>query len=250
MKISQIFGPTIQGEGSATGRHCLFIRTYNCNLHCAWCDTAYTWADTPEKAQHTWTGKVYDRDDPHLGLKEMDADQVLEKLHGLWNYMENPTTIVVSGGEPMMQQDDLTDVVKSLRMWKNEIHVETAGTISPKHTFDYYVTQYNVSPKLEHSGNRKEMRYKPHVLRTFVDSGKASFKFVVTDTSTDDDFKEIRNIAEECRIPATRIMVMPEGISSHRTIAVARRIVDKALEYGYGLTLRNHLLLWGANPDK
>jgi len=241
VKISQIFGPTIQGEGSAAGRHCLFVRTYNCNLTCSWCDTAYTWADTPGKAKLTNSGVQYDRNDPHLGLKEMDADEVLSELAPLWNFTANPTIVVFSGGEPMMQQAELIDVTRALRNWQNEIHVETAGTLMPKFDFDYTVTQYNVSPKLEHSGNRLEMRYKPHVLRALRETGKAWFKFVV---QKEDDFDEIDDIVKECQISPRRVQVMPEGTDIELLAIGARNIVDLALQRGYGLTFRSHILLW------
>lgn len=241
IKISQIFGPTVQGEGSAAGRHCLFVRTYNCNLHCSWCDTAYTWADTPGKAALTQSGTMYDRNDPHLGLKEMSADDILEELHKNWDYMAHPTIVVISGGEPMMQQADLIDLMRPLRRWQNEIHIETAGTIGPQMSFDYYVTQYNVSPKLEHSGNRLEMRYKPHVLRMLNQTGKAWFKFVVRNPS---DFNEIDNIVKECQIPINRVQVMPEGTDMDSITVGARSIIEEALKRGYGLTFRTHILLW------
>lgn len=35
LKFSQTFGPTVQDEGSAAGQHCLFVRTFGCNLECA-----------------------------------------------------------------------------------------------------------------------------------------------------------------------------------------------------------------------
>ncbi|HRO03732.1 MAG TPA: 7-carboxy-7-deazaguanine synthase QueE, partial [Terricaulis sp.] len=40
---------SIQGEGPMAGRERTFIRLSGCNLHCRWCDTAYTWnwAGTP-----------------------------------------------------------------------------------------------------------------------------------------------------------------------------------------------------------
>ena len=41
--ISEIFGPTIQGEGKSIGQTASFIRLGGCNLHCVWCDTPYTW---------------------------------------------------------------------------------------------------------------------------------------------------------------------------------------------------------------
>lgn len=35
--ISEIFGPTIQGEGPRTGYPTIFVRVYGCNLECPWC---------------------------------------------------------------------------------------------------------------------------------------------------------------------------------------------------------------------
>jgi 7-carboxy-7-deazaguanine synthase len=39
--ISEIFGPTIQGEGSLVGRPTVFVRTGGCDYRCDWCDTLY-----------------------------------------------------------------------------------------------------------------------------------------------------------------------------------------------------------------
>jgi organic radical activating enzyme len=36
--VSEIFGPTVQGEGTSMGRRCGFLRLGGCNLDCAWCD--------------------------------------------------------------------------------------------------------------------------------------------------------------------------------------------------------------------
>ncbi|MBW1597252.1 7-carboxy-7-deazaguanine synthase QueE [Streptomyces sp. JJ38] len=141
LKISQLFGPTIQGEGSAAGRHCLFVRVFDCNLECTFCDTAYTWAVTDEKAAKTRSGRRYDRDDPAYGLKLMEPVDVLAGLRKLWDIQTRSTIIVVSGGEPMMQQQALFPVLQQLRDWGNEVHIETAS-----------------------SGNRLSKRYKPTVL--------------------------------------------------------------------------------------
>ena len=43
LAVSEIFGPTHQGEGPSTGRLCGFVRLARCNLSCLWCDTPYTW---------------------------------------------------------------------------------------------------------------------------------------------------------------------------------------------------------------
>jgi 7-carboxy-7-deazaguanine synthase len=41
--VSEVFGPTIQGEGPHAGQRAAFVRLGGCNLTCTWCDTAYTW---------------------------------------------------------------------------------------------------------------------------------------------------------------------------------------------------------------
>jgi organic radical activating enzyme len=249
LAISQIFGPTIQGEGTAAGRHCLFVRLFNCNLECKWCDTAYTWAVTDNKAAHTLSGHKYDKTDPKLGLKTMCPDDIIEELLKLWPIDKRPTIIVISGGEPMMQQANLAELVEQLDLWGNDIHVETAGTISPYSGLDMYVTQYNVSPKLAHSGNLIGKRYQPAVLRRLNDTGRAQFKFVVTENWRA-DLAEIDHIVKEIEIPYDHVMVMPEGTTPEATIATGRLVVDATLERGYGLTFRSHVLLWGDDPGR
>ncbi|MEU8132150.1 7-carboxy-7-deazaguanine synthase QueE [Streptodolium elevatio] len=249
LKISQVFGPTVQGEGSAAGRHCLFVRTFGCNLECAWCDTAYTWAVTEAKAARTHSGRLYDRDDPAYGMKPMEPDEVLAQLRELWDVERRPTVVVVSGGEPMMQQRDLVPLLDRLHGWGNEVHVETAGTIAPVDAFDAVVTQYNVSPKLANSGNRPTKRYRPEALAALRDTGKAWFKFVVT-ADLETDLAEVDCIVADVAIPSRRVMVMPEGSDARTNTATARRMVDTALARGYGLSLRTHVLLWGDDPDR
>jgi len=41
IRISEIFGPTIQGEGPLIGKPTVFVRTAGCDYRCAWCDTLY-----------------------------------------------------------------------------------------------------------------------------------------------------------------------------------------------------------------
>src|SRR5262249_59748602 len=41
IRISEICGPTIQGEGPLLGQPSVFVRTGGCDYRCAWCDTLY-----------------------------------------------------------------------------------------------------------------------------------------------------------------------------------------------------------------
>ncbi|MFJ9446420.1 7-carboxy-7-deazaguanine synthase QueE [Kitasatospora sp. NPDC101235] len=249
LKISQIFGPTVQGEGSAAGRHCLFVRLFGCNQVCFWCDTPYTWAVTDETAARTRSGQRYDRDDPAYGLKPMSATEVLDELKALWDIENRPTIIVISGGEPMMQQRELVPLLEQLRAWGHEVHIETAGTIAPLPELDALVTQYNVSPKLGTSGNRLATRYKPEVLTALRDTGKAWFKFVATE-DWEPDLAEVDQMVTDVALAPQRVMVMPEGSDSKTNVATAQKVVDATLERGYGLSFRTHVLLWNDDPDR
>jgi 7-carboxy-7-deazaguanine synthase len=216
----------------------MFVRMANCNLECKWCDTAYTWAFTDDKAARTESGRKYNKFEE---IKNMNTEDVISILMSQWN-MAIPTMIVFSGGEPLMQAAQLEDLAVELGSMGHEVHFETAGTIIPTEKLNYHVTQYNVSPKLKHSGNLLGKRYKPDVLRWFADNDKSWFKFVVRNRS---DFNEIDTIVGECSIPDDRVMVMPEGTTAADISDGASSIVDKALERGWGLSLRQHVILWG-----
>jgi 7-carboxy-7-deazaguanine synthase len=237
LKINNIFGPTIQGEGAAAGRHCLFIRTAHCNLECSFCDTAQTWAYSEEKAGKHRDGIEYDKTEQ---VKQMSVVDVLTELNKLWAIRQHPTLIVVSGGEPLMQGKYLAPLVKSLHNMGHSIHVETAGTLMPHADFDHQVEQYNVSPKLSNSGNALRKRYKPSVLEFFANDTRAWFKFVVTGTQ---DLKEIDDLVNHHNIIRNRVMIMPEGITAEATLKHGQDVARHVITRGYGISLRSHILL-------
>jgi organic radical activating enzyme len=81
------------------------------------------------------------------------------------------------------------------------------------------------------------------------DTGKSWFKFVITDND-EADFQELDSVVADAGLPVQRVMVMPEGSVPRTNIARAQRIVDRALERGFGLSLRTHVLLWNDDPDR
>jgi hypothetical protein len=76
LTVSEIFGPTWQGEGPTLGRLCTFIRLGACNLTCGanggWkCDANYTW---------DWTGITGTKFDPKVELRKMTSTQIIEEV--------------------------------------------------------------------------------------------------------------------------------------------------------------------------
>lgn len=213
--VSEVFGPTVQGEGPSLGRRTAFVRLGRCNLACTWCDTAYTW---------DWS-----RFDPAVELRRMAVDDVVAQVEA----MDVPM-VVVTGGEPLLQQTALADLLP--RLAPRRIEVETAGTIAPRPELVELVDQWNVSPKLANSGNPLERRWKPDVLRAFEETGRAVFKFVVRGRG---DLDEVASFG------VSPVWVMPEGTSAEAVRKGLAAVADEAIARGWNLTTRLHVELWG-----
>ena len=55
IRVSEIFGPTIQGEGVLIGLPTVFVRTGGCDYRCSWCDSLHA---VDPKYRHDWVATV------------------------------------------------------------------------------------------------------------------------------------------------------------------------------------------------
>ncbi len=84
IKISEIFGPTIQGEGALIGKPTVFVRTGGCDYRCTWCDTLHA---VDSQYRHTWT--------------PMTVQAIWEQVQHLSG--DKPLLVSLSGGNPAIQ---------------------------------------------------------------------------------------------------------------------------------------------------
>ena len=219
--VSEVFGPTWQGEGPSAGRRAGFVRLGRCNLSCQFCDTPYTWD--------------WERFDPGAELHRRSVNDVLAQLGRM-----AISFVVVSGGEPLLQQSGLTELAAACvaRGWS--VEVETAGTLAPDPELTEVVARWNVSPKLANSGVDVGRRHKPEVLRTLESTGRAVFKFVVTEPA---DLDEVDELVRECDL--TEVWIMPEGTDANTLIARLQTLAEPVLARGWNITTRLHILIWG-----
>jgi len=242
LRINEIFY-TIQGEGPNMGRPSIFVRLAGCNLRCYWCDTQYTWLYSESLAEKVRSRipdsvnnvelTVYNRDEEsHKQAK----DEILTKI-----YSYPGTHVVITGGEPLLQQAELQPLLAELIDKDYTIEIETNGTVNPS-SLDLYPIRYNVSPKLENSYNPKELRYQPEILSRFKQLD-AIFKFVV---STEQDLQEIKTIIDQINLPAKRIYLMPEGRTSSELAEKSQWIIELCKKNNYQYTHRLHIDLFSA----
>lgn len=228
--VSEIFGPTIQGEGPTAGKRCAFVRLMTCNLTCSWCDTPYTWDF------NGLNGTAYNREEQETFMSVEDIYQAVKKL--------DVERVVFSGGEPMMQKRELIPIFELLAHEGIAIEIETNGTIIPEAELFPFITQINCSPKLNNSGLLLKKRRKVEVLKALMASGTpVAFKFVCQSKECLDEVEEIQL---EAGIPDRNIWIMPEGRSMEELTTHMEVIADDAIARGWNITPRTHVAIWGA----
>ena len=222
---------SLQGEGRSAGLLCTFVRLSRCNLACTWCDTAYTWHFDGDTRPHR-SGNTFDRTANQIVLSAADTAARIMALGG--------ERLVITGGEPLLQGAQLARMAALLS--GHRIEIETNGTIAPHAALDPLVAQYNVSPKLKHSGNAAEISLISDRLQAWTDEPKAHFKFVI---SAPEDLSEVLALQQTYAIPAGRIQLMPEGTTSASIRARSAWLAPLALDHGLGFSDRLHIHLYG-----
>ena len=251
---------SLQGEGKYTGYPSLFIRVSGCNLRCCFqgsiCDTAYS-SFRPEKGHYT-------------------KDDVVELL-AKYPMLED---IVITGGEPMLYQEGLGDLMEYIELITDrhfQVTVETNGTIAPdpNYIFGQYVSLYSISPKLKTSvpepyktymiprpdhipdpvmfdddAVRKYNKTRRNVkaLVAMMDSADYQLKFVYSNLESLEDIdallQEIKEVGGSTPFPEC-IMLMPEGTTVEQLDRVSKEAAAVCIERGYHFSDRLHIRIWG-----
>ena len=199
MIVSEIFR-SLQGEGKSQGRPCTFIRLAGCNLRCAWCDTSYAWE----------------------GGEKMSVIEVLDRV-----WLLNGRQICITGGEPLLQREEVLEILKKFRLHGYTVEIETNGTLDFRDLQPYASICMDV--KCPSSGERSDLRLLPFISR------RDCVKFVVAD---EDDLLYARAVMAGCEIQG-EIFVSPVEGADHR--AIADYIVEENLPVRFQLQLHKIL---------
>lgn len=221
---------SLQGEGPSAGAPVAFIRLSRCNLACTWCDTAYTWRWDEAKPHRDDVS--YNRTANQVKLPPQEAAQRIEAL--------GQKRLVITGGEPLLQGLGLADMLAHLP--DMTVEIETNGTTKAPSHVDIRVDQYNVSPKLAHSGNPAELALIEERLDFYASDPRAFFKFVI---AQEGDVEEVLSLQHKHHIPSQRIFLMPEGVESEVITQRARWLAPLCLKHGFRMSDRLHIHLYG-----
>lgn len=222
---------SIQGEGVSAGTPCVFIRLSRCNLACEWCDTAYTWHFDGDDRPHR-SGETFERKANQVKLSPGEAAARISTF--------GPNRLVITGGEPMLQAKALAAMLDVLPGYY--VEVETNGTTAPPPEFDAKVNQYNVSPKLSHSGNPADLALLPERMRAWADDERAYLKFVVAEPG---HVVEALELCERHGIPLARTWMMPEGTDAATLKLREEWLAPLCQLHGVSMTRRLHIEMFG-----
>ncbi len=222
---------SLQGEGPSAGMPVAFLRLSRCNLACVWCDTAYTWHFTGDERPHR-SGETHDRRANQVALPVAEVAGLIAE-HG-------QKRLVVTGGEPLLQAAALAELLELLP--DVAVEIETNGTTTAPPRLDIRIDQYNVSPKLSHSGNPPELALIAERLHAYAGDPRAWFKFVVAGP---EDVAEAAALVRSHAIPPARVFLMPEGTDSATLRERERWLVPLCLEHGFRMSDRLHIHLFG-----
>jgi 7-carboxy-7-deazaguanine synthase len=221
LKVSEIF-ESLQGEGASAGVPTVFVRLAQCNLHCTWCDTKYTW----DFEQYSYEAEVHER-------SPVEVARIVN---------ESPTRrVVLTGGEPLLQQRALVSFFSALTPGV-VVEVETNGTLAPTPETLARVDQWNVSPKLSNAGDPEPLRLRPSVLLAFRDARLSFLKLVV---ASDADYAEADALVTRLAWPRDRVLLMPQANDRDTLRSRMLNVAEAARARGFRFSSRLHLELWG-----
>lgn len=207
---------SFQGEGRNSGQEVVFVRLKGCNLNCEWCDTKDSW-----KADHA----------DNEGVITLTVEEVKEKVLAY-----NCNHIVITGGEPLLQQGEIQKLMDSMPGFYFEI--ETNGTIIPT----INPTKWNISPKLKHSGTEFERRFRESSLQAFSEIDSADFKFVIDKGC---DVLEVISFCTKFKVARNKVFLMPLGATVEELQKREQLVKKLCKEYGFNYSDRLHVRKYG-----
>jgi 7-carboxy-7-deazaguanine synthase len=232
VRVSEIFGPTIHGEGALIGQPTVFVRTGGCDYRCSWCDSLHA-VDSRFRAD--W--------------QPMTTSEILAKVNVLSG--GTPLMVSLSGGNPAIQP--LGPLIQQGRAEGYRFALETQGSVSRSWFADLDVLV--LSPKPPSSAMATDWE----ALRACVDAAasrpRVVLKFVVFDEA---DFAYARDAA--ALFPDLPVYLQPgnhtppgpqEIDASIDTDGIVRRmawLVERVIAerwYAAHVLPQLHVLIWG-----
>lgn len=232
IKVSEIFGPTIQGEGVLVGLPTVFVRTGGCDFRCSWCDSLHA---VDSKYRFEW--------------KQMSSLAIFEEIQHLSNH--TPLVVSLSGGNPAIQP--LAELIKLGHSKNYKFALETQGSIAQPWFKDLDIL--TLSPKPPSSGMPFDLQALEKAIAQAGEQSKVIFKFVILDDEDFDFAYKISTLFPDIDVylqPCNHTPAPADKLDSHIDLDGImdrmRWLIDKTIKYTwYNVRIlpQLHTLIWG-----
>lgn len=234
IRVSEIFGPTIQGEGLMIGEPTVFVRTGGCDFRCSWCDTLHA---VEPSFRHEW--------------RPLSAQVIMERVCEL---SENkPLLVTLSGGNPAIQP--LESLIALGQAQGYRFGMETQGSIVQ--AWFGMLDHLTLSPKPPSSGMSTDWG----LLQECITAAKANWKVetqlclkiaVFDDLDYDYAQKASGLLGKKIPVVLQPVNHTPAALGEEPDMAGImermRWLVERTLEdqwYDVRVLPQLHVLLWG-----
>ncbi len=231
LRIAEIFGPTIQGEGALIGVPTVFVRTGGCDYRCSWCDSLHA---VDSAYRDTWT--------------PMTPEAVMARIEALSG--GQPLMVSLSGGNPAIQP--LGGLIRMGQGKGYRFALETQGSVARRWFRD--LDMLVLSPKPPSSGMVVDWDIFAQCVAA-ANGAPSVLKIVVFDEV---DYQWAREVAG--RYPDLPVYLQPgnhtppppddddavvdqEGVDARMLWLVDRVIGDRW--FGAKVLPQLHVMLWG-----
>lgn len=228
LRIAEIFGPTIQGEGSLIGEPTVFVRAGGCDYRCSWCDSLHA-VDSAFRAD--W--------------RPMASEEIWAEVKHLSG--DTPLVISLSGGNPAIQ--DFSGLIALGKAEGYRFACETQGSIARDWFGD--LDTLVLSPKPPSSGETVDWSLFENCLTAAFNGPNIVMKIVIFD---DTDYAWAKEAA--ARFPDLPLYLQPgnpqvdpetpvalEDVTDRLLWLVEKATADKW--YKPRMLPQLHVLLWG-----
>lgn len=229
--ISEIFGPTVQGEGALIGVPTVFVRTGGCDFRCSWCDTLYA-VEPQFKSQ--W--------------QALSAGQIMTQVHELSGGV--PLLVTLSGGNPALQP--LAELLRLGQQQGYRFAIETQG--SKAQPWFAQLDYLTLSPKPPSSGMLFDASRLEACLQAAGAQTDVQLKLVIAD---EQDYQWAREVARQfpdlplCLQPCNLQAATPERPDQETDLgqlnAQYRWLVERVGSdrwFGVRVLPQLHVLVW------
>jgi 6-pyruvoyltetrahydropterin 2'-reductase len=280
-----------QGEGQYAGMPSVWLRFFGCNLNCSgfgqvhptkpetydlpyedfdessitdlkqlpvWskgCDSSYSWASKFRHLAKSGSAK-------EIAQILVDLNKNEHNPKGLFIHPKTGMYIqlVFTGGEPMLFQGGMLDILMALEEMNNPppmVTVETNGTQELRHELLDYVSRYNkwhwsISPKLfTVSGEKDVVNYQNIFTYNNKCYAETSLKFVSNGTpeswaELDEHLEKIRLVYDKNNQITPDVWIMPVGATTEsQKLPSVGEIAREANRRGFMVATRSHIQLFG-----